>query len=608
MDISPIASVSIAPVDLTAVTGIDVSVTPASPLAEASINFLDGNASTVELSTLGQVLSTTNTLQAQKISSDAASSDTTADFGKLVNTAELFVNAFNNFQTSNTDSLQNPLNATSDNALLLAINTQLISDTGTSVLASLAQIGIRFQTTPTATSNGQLALDLTALQAAFTTNPSATASVLTQSLQALGQVETNLITQNLSLFGTDTNTASALTAASLPVSQFDINAITAQLSALNSADALRVNAALQRLLADEALNEALVSNPAAATTATTTTTTVDNTATAAAPNASILPANSLNAGTGSATGNLSTLNASTGQTANTITETGNPLLATQNPSATAAGLNEATNSLASTGPTAAAISLITSPANSNINSALPNTIDNGTLRQTAAAQVLPTNQQLSNLTAAAPTQTPTQAQAVLAANLAASTVSALPLGSDTTLTSSTEAQSTRPNTIATSNQSATTATPASVNLAGNPVLAAQAISTPPATAFVTENTSQIVASATGSDTNTAVNVTPTPVSATILNPLILVAVAAYRLGDGIASTPVEKPAAANSETVPDIGAVSRIRPVNLDPHDGTSDDSRNEATRNAAHAHGHRPAPVASDEPPAVQHAIDVSV
>ncbi|MDO8650970.1 MAG: hypothetical protein Q7R66_02130 [Undibacterium sp.] len=576
MNVSPIASVTIPPIDLSALAGVATSTTSVDPLSGSAINVVDGNDSIVGLSTLGQVLSTTSTLQAQKVSTETVNSDTATDFGTLVTTAELFVSAFNNFQASNTDSIQNPFSTTSDNALLLAINTQLLSETGKSVLASLAQIGITFQDTSLTDNTGQFTINLAALQAAFNTDPTGTSSLLTQALQALSQVETSLITQNLSLFSTDVNTTTSTS--SLLASQFDANAIAAQLSSLSSADAARVNAALQRLLADEALNEALNA------TQTTTSATVAENVAATAPSdnqavttsstpASALPSTSNTALTNSATNlgaaadntateNLSATTSNTGTLETSGITTGS---ATTTPTVTATALNNATTN-----------------ASTNANSLQLNTLNSTTATLNAASQ------------------------AALAANVAANANAAttLPLTSDTAdttettqTTSSSEGAANVAGTIASANQTVTASQPASVSVISNPVPTAQDLTPALATALATTNTSQAVASTASTDTSTIANSTQIPLPAMTINPLIAVAVAAYRLGDGIASTPAEKPAAHSFEAIPDIGAVTRVQPVTLDPHEGTSEGARNEAARHTARPHDQQNVPAVSNDP-----------
>ena len=594
MNISPIASVAITPIDLSAVAGVATNTTSVDPLSGVAINVVDGHDSIVGLSTLGQVLSTTSTLQTQKVSTDTVNSDTATDFGTLVTTAELFVSAFNNFQTSNTDSIQNPFSTTSDNALLLAINTQLLSETGKSVLASLAQIGITFQDTSLTDNTGQFTINLTALQAAFNTDPTGTSSLLTQALQALSQVETSLITQNLSLFSTDTNTTTSTS--SLLASQFDANAIAAQLSSLSSADAARVNAALQRLLADEALNEALN-----ATQATTSATVTENVATTAPSDNQAVATSSTLASALPTTSNTALTNSATKLSAaadNTATENLSATTSNTGTLETSGMTTESATTTPTATATATALNNATTNASTNANSLQLNTLNHTTATLNAASQ------------------------AALAANVAANAnaTTTLPLTSntkDTTETTQTTSSSGRAanvaGTIASANQTVTASQPAPVSVISNPVPTAQDLTPALATALATTNTSQAVASTASTDTSTSVNSAQIPLPAMTINPLIAVAVAAYRLGDGIASTPAEKPAAHSFEAIPDIGAVTRVQPVTLDPHEGTSEGARNEAARHTARSHDQQNVPAVlndllSNEPLPKPVVIDITV
>ncbi len=268
MDITPVTSVAIPTIKLNALAPIDAKAALIIPLAASALP--EQSASLVNFSTLAQLLAATvifQTQQAKQAQQLSANAVTSTDFGQLAATATLFVNAFNTFQLSSADSLVNPFGSAFDNALLLAIhakNTQPGLDNTQSFIDSLAQVGIHFQDATDPTHPNQFKIDSTALELAFKANPTQTATLLANAFQALSAIEEKLVlsqtTQGLNLFSSDTNPALN---ERVPASQFDTNVVAQQLSSLSSADAQKVNVALQRLLVDEALSEAVGANPIA---------------------------------------------------------------------------------------------------------------------------------------------------------------------------------------------------------------------------------------------------------------------------------------------------------------------------------------------------------
>jgi hypothetical protein len=71
----------------------------------------------------------------------------------------------------------------------------------------------------------------------------------------------------------------------------------------------------------------------------------------------------------------------------------------------------------------------------------------------------------------------------------------------------------------------------------------------------------------------------TPVNSSI-NPSVAAAVAAYRLGEIVVAQKSDELASVVSEIVPDVSVIPRIDALELEPHDGNSDDARIAAALN----------------------------
>ena len=261
MDISPFVSPAISSASFTAPLTINpnsftppVAINPNAALIEPLTQpvVVDSSASIVDLSKLGQLLSAA-TFQSQQLVASATEQDARANldngFGRLQAAAQLFVDAFNNFQTGDVNDVNNPLFAPFapfGNPLLLALNGLPALDNGQSLLASLARVGINFQEALPGAGNSQLTLDLTALEAAFNDSPSATSALLGQAFQTLGQIEARLVAQNVDFFAPEPNPA-------LPASQLDLPA---PFTAVANLDA-----ALQGVPAGPVPGTALAANP-----------------------------------------------------------------------------------------------------------------------------------------------------------------------------------------------------------------------------------------------------------------------------------------------------------------------------------------------------------
>ena len=190
---------------IAAVTPLGLSaLSPVSTVSAAVIaGSVNTTASVVDVSSLSQTLAMTLALLEQEMKAIAASGsgsaigDAATSFATTASLATTFVNAFNTFQSGNISSLQDPLTSFLDSSLLDAMGG-VLADSGNNLLQSLAKIGITLDTS-TGTDNIQFTLNSSLLQTAFTNAPVATASLLTQALQALAQIETSLIAQNQNL-------------------------------------------------------------------------------------------------------------------------------------------------------------------------------------------------------------------------------------------------------------------------------------------------------------------------------------------------------------------------------------------------------------------------
>jgi hypothetical protein len=206
---------------------VNPSATSTELLAQQAVA---ASASTVYLSKLGQLLSASALLQQQTGSQATGSVDAVGEqgasvnlddgFGRLLAAAQLFVDAYNQFQNGDVGEVQDPLAAPFDNVLLLAINELPGVDNGKSLLASLQQVGIGFQEdVSNLVGNAQLTIDATALQSAFNANPAGTSALLGQAVQTIGVLAAQLADQNLDLFMTGADVA-------LPASPFDVLPVT----------------------------------------------------------------------------------------------------------------------------------------------------------------------------------------------------------------------------------------------------------------------------------------------------------------------------------------------------------------------------------------------
>ncbi len=220
------APLAVSPTSLPALAGIDPGT--AQTLISAQAALAAGNASLVDLSKLGQLLSASAMVELQLqpilanvvdgVAEQDASTNLDAGFATLLAAAQAFVDAYNQFQGTDVNNVQDPLLAPLQNVLLLAMNESPALNDGTTLLANLAQVGIIFQDATGAAGSAQI--DLTALASAFNANPAATSALLAQGFQTIAQIAAQLAAQNVDFFASDANLAP-------PASQFDPPPITA---------------------------------------------------------------------------------------------------------------------------------------------------------------------------------------------------------------------------------------------------------------------------------------------------------------------------------------------------------------------------------------------
>lgn len=265
MNISPINTTVVGPLDFSTVGGVsallpNIDLTATS--AADAIAALSDTASLVDLSAIGQLLSAVATYQAMKLPAVTTPVDT-ATTAAYTAAAQVFVDAVNNFQAQNSAaSSGDVLGLPADSSLIQALNVATADGSGNTLLTALAKIGITYQESAIPGNPGQFMLDSKVFQAALTSSPAATAALLAQAFQALGQAAKKLLEQNAALFnGSDIVTVNAAT----PAVATAVTAPTPVASQLNSVQTAAVEGALHSTMADEALNAGLaeVAKPAA---------------------------------------------------------------------------------------------------------------------------------------------------------------------------------------------------------------------------------------------------------------------------------------------------------------------------------------------------------
>jgi hypothetical protein len=526
---------------LTAIEGVS-GLTTNVALAVPEPAIADKAASVVELSTLAQLLEATQVFQTQtsqldpsEASEPVSSLSTTmsSDFGKLLSSAQVFVNAYNNFQTTSADTLASPLGLAFDNALLLALHAQSGASDGSSVIDSLAQIGINFQEASGSGGSGTFTIDLKALQAAFDLNPLQTAELLAQNLQALATIEAQLLSQpsglGLDLF------ASGM---SVPASQFDAASVNAQLAGLKPSDAQLVNIALKKMMADEALLEGLGD-----TAITSSENNVTNTPISAVENS---PGNAATAVEAATTTQVTSVPANIEVNTEASIESGiKAATATFYASQPALSSETSSGVLNNSVASIAASPASNSPAQPvNVGQAAPSVWSSG-LTESSAPVNMGGAEWAGSTIAKSSVEPWVYAPPYVSSNVAKAAAGAVADPSSGQLRSGILAAGQNESFLM-SNGAATNAGVATVATSATP-----AVLTSLAPAFGQ------------------------------LNPYLSAAVAAYRVNDAVASKPSYEFVDRGSETVPGVSTVPKNRAMNLDLHNG-SNGSRNQQTSRSA--------------------------
>ncbi|MFZ6751624.1 hypothetical protein [Undibacterium sp. Ren11W] len=574
-----------------ATTAIDSSLTSVTPLKATEVNVVDNRDTVVQFSSLAQLLEATLSFdQTQGVASSSVNALNTqtnaavsSDFSKLFGTAQAFVDAFNNFQTSSANSLDTPFGSAFDNALLLAIHAQSGTSNGISLIDNLATIGINFQEPSASTDTGTFSIDLNSLQAAFNLDPVKTSEVLTKSLQTLAGIEAKLISlpslQNSSLLTSDPG---SIFSTSLPGSPFDTSTVTGRLDQLSSADALKVNIALKRLMEDEALVTALGVNTNAAATTAGTAVSVGNSAVNAlsVSGEAALPVVQSDASQSPASAILSEMSSADQARAATA---GTPL------TTSTANAIVSPAALVATPLTSAAQPLqdiAQTPASTDLNTL--SAANSARVQQNALANtnsLSGSSAQTDSISSTRASYLPIDTGATTSANLATNT-SARVLAASINVS---------PASVALTNA----APSAALNSAGN------SAPVPSTSVAIAVNTN---AADTGVSVSAARNNAQVPAPFAALNPYLAAAVAAYRVNEAMGRVPNYERVPRVAEVVPGVAAVSRVRPVSLDLHE-SADESRSNQTRRSGVEAPVSPEPQLIEEVlPLAPTGVDVSV
>ncbi|MDE2430805.1 MAG: hypothetical protein KGM99_18960 [Burkholderiales bacterium] len=567
---------AIAPVRLSELSGVKpISSSAIDAVLMSNFSLVDGNASIVDVSTLGQVLAATITLLAQKMAVNSASSSNTVanSFATVATDAALFVNAFNSFQSDSTNRVQNPLTSLFNTDLLTAINAQNLPETGKNLLTSLAQIGISLQSTGLTDSNPQFTLNLTSLQAAFTADPTATSTLLTQALQALAQVETTLVSQNQSLSTGELTSSSSSVLAGIPAS----TAVASSSAAIaQDAQAASVTNTLQHVLSDETLQEAISANPAIVSSAL-------DTGLTSAQEAEILSASA------------------TDTAATTLASASDSIAANVNPGATPASAVAANDTVAAQSGLPSNDHIAAADQGSAINN-LPAqnnefNVANAVNAYSATAAVTEgqntTTDAITTVASELNNQTGTTSNGVtlaatttanaenvanatdtLAAQTGGGTTSATATSASTPVATVSTQSSTR-TTLAANSTSSMSADTASALAAQSALEGATTVAVAGASSSAATGASE-----TSSSTSSAI---VQPFVYTAINPAISAAVAAYKIGDAITREAGGRSALRTAQTVPDVGVIPGVGAVALNLHEQAGQQNRNGA------AHGTLP-------------------
>jgi hypothetical protein len=574
MSIAPITLPTIDPAIVFAVAGVKAN--QISALTESAQANLESTSSIVDLSSLGQLLSAAAAIQAAPITAGSTAAQGTASgtasgtgFDAFLAATELFFNSYDNIQASSLDNAQNVLGSSFDDATLQALTDTVATGSGTSLLASLATLGIDYQAvSPLTGGSAQFTIEPTTLQSAWNANPTATSALLQQAFQTLSQVATTSVMDNLNLFATPTNTSLAT---GVPASQVNLGALAASIATLTPAQMEVFNAALQNLLGQQALSNTVAesaqvpTNETAAPLAATTVTTAENTV---AVNQAALPAP---APAPAPATMLPPVPAAAAPQVATSTNNG------------ASAANAVVPNQASLPNQVAVTTIATATASAAANATPATAAVNAPAQSTAPTATQP----ISVQQAAEATQAAEAAQAVLLQ-------AEIELAAADVLAEAADA----------ANQAHVLAEQANLNLAQN-AAANNAATTVPTAASATATAEAMAVATAASNAAPAATVETAAVSTTAeaptaeaapppevvvapfpspLDPSIAVAVASYRINEIVSADKTNIEEEQPPELVADIAEVVRVRPVDFNTHAGPNDGQGGQQAKHAAPA------------------------
>ena len=193
---------TVLPAGVAAAAQIGATTPLSGTLAASALSLPEPGSTTVELSRLGMFLSSL-ALARKKIAdlgqpAGNAANPPTDDFAAVAGAAQDLVDAFNNLRTDGIDTIQTPADALLEQQLRQNLTPAGQQETSTDP-AALAGIGLTLQAATPDGAPDTLALDLPALQAAFTANPAATLAQLRQTAIEFGTLGAAFAQQDIEL-------------------------------------------------------------------------------------------------------------------------------------------------------------------------------------------------------------------------------------------------------------------------------------------------------------------------------------------------------------------------------------------------------------------------
>lgn len=265
MDITPLDAAAVAAIKFD--TALPVNTATVVAAAQQGQDMT--NASVVQFSPLAQLLAVTARFQARQVTQlppGSASINVNQPLEQLAAASNNFVQAFNNFQISVTSQPTNPLELAFDHALLAAIHDKSSQDGTASVqsfIDSMAQVGVQFQEAGHPLMPNQFQFQFTALEAAYSTNPLQTATLLNNAFEALSIIEAQLLNPKPAQIVNDSLTA-AQAAERINASNAASNAVANAASTAQAIAAVDANAAAMLQTGDPATIDPLIATAVAA--------------------------------------------------------------------------------------------------------------------------------------------------------------------------------------------------------------------------------------------------------------------------------------------------------------------------------------------------------